>query len=382
MPADPISTLFAPAERATATNLRRQVGYFSETSLTKNILDAIPSLLLILNEQRQIVYANNVLLKLVAAGRVGQAHGMRPGELLDCVHARKSEGGCGTTEECSACGMVLATLESLNGEKAVRECRFTRRREGQRESLDLKVRTTPLNYAGEVFTVFAVSDISHEKRRQALEKIFFHDILNLIGSIKGFAELLQTDNSTDRERIFDLMQSAAERTIEEIEAQRALAAAENGELRLRPEPVSVGDFLEKVVGIYRRHEVAEGRTLLLAPILRELVLTTDNALLGRVLGNMIKNALEATARGETVTVSCRRSGGRAEFTVHNPGVMSREAKLQVFQRSFSTKGPGRGLGTYSMHLLSGYLGGKVTFTSTPSEGTTFCASYPLTLSTD
>jgi len=65
------------------------------------------------------------------------------------------------------------------------------------------------------------------------------------------------------------------------------------------------------------------------------------------------------------------------FTVHNPGEMPQEASLQVFQRSFSTKGTGRGLGTYSMKLLSEqYLQGKVGFSSTPEEGTLFFAEYP------
>ena len=60
--------------------------------------------------------------------------------------------------------------------------------------------------------------------------------------------------------------------------------------------------------------------------------------------------------------------------------MLREVQLQVFQRSFSTKGTDRGLGTYSMKLLSErYLHGSVSFTSTPEEGTIFRARYPLQL---
>jgi sensor histidine kinase regulating citrate/malate metabolism len=80
-----------------------------------------------------------------------------------------------------------------------------------------------------------------------------------------------------------------------------------------------------------------------------------------------------------VTVGCRPAAGRIEFSVHNPAVIPRPAQLQIFQRSFSTKGCGRGLGTYSMRLLSGYLQGEVFFTSCEGEGTIFRASYPLTL---
>ena len=37
--------------------------------------------------------------------------GMRPGELLDCVHAKNDSGGCGTSEFCRVCGAVNAVLQ-------------------------------------------------------------------------------------------------------------------------------------------------------------------------------------------------------------------------------------------------------------------------------
>ncbi|MFQ5559388.1 MAG: sensor histidine kinase, partial [Nitrospinota bacterium] len=53
---------------------------------------------------------------------------------------------------------------------------------------------------------------------------------------------------------------------------------------------------------------------------------------------------------------------------------------QVFMRSFSTKGKNRGIGTYSMQLLSeNYLQGRVYFSSSPEAGTDFVAEFPLHL---
>jgi signal transduction histidine kinase len=52
--------------------------------------------------------------------------------------------------------------------------------------------------------------------------------------------------------------------------------------------------------------------------------------------------------------------------------MPREVQLQLFKRSFTTKGTGRGLGTYSMKLLTErYLKGRIAFTSSETDGTTF-----------
>ena len=47
-----------------------------------------------------------------------------------------------------------------------------------------------------------------------------------------------------------------------------------------------------------------------------------------------------------------------------------DVQLQLFQRSFSTKGESRGIGTYSIKLLiENYLKGKVSFVSNKTVGT-------------
>jgi sensor histidine kinase regulating citrate/malate metabolism len=69
---------------------------------------------------------------------------------------------------------------------------------------------------------------------------------------------------------------------------------------------------------------------------------------------------------------CKSEGTGLIFQVHNEGIIPREIQLQLFQRSFSTKGKGRGIGTYSIRLLvENYLKGKVTFVSNEDCGTNF-----------
>jgi sensor histidine kinase regulating citrate/malate metabolism len=57
--------------------------------------------------------------------------------------------------------------------------------------------------------------------------------------------------------------------------------------------------------------------------------------------------------------------------------MSNEVKYQIFQKSFSTKGNGRGLGTFSIKLLTEhYLKGSVSFESNDNIGTVFTVVLP------
>ena len=96
-----------------------------------------------------------------------------------------------------------------------------------------------------------------------------------------------------------------------------------------------------------------------------------------MLGNLLKNALEASSAGETVTVGVMPEDDRVAFWVHNAAHMPRDVQLQVFKRSFSTKGSGRGIGTYSIRLfVTRYLHGSVDFESSEENGTIFRVRLP------
>jgi len=57
-----------------------------------------------------------------------------------------------------------------------------------------------------------------------------------------------------------------------------------------------------------------------------------------------------------------------------------DIQTRIFQRSFSTKGSDRGLGTYSLKLLGErYLQGEVQFATIEGKGTTFSVRLPLRL---
>jgi signal transduction histidine kinase len=371
-------TAFAPAERSSASEIRRQNRVVFDSAIIKPLLDSLPSIVLILNRQRQAVFANQAILgAVVKTGKAEALLGMRPGEILDCVHSRETDGGCGTTEFCRTCGAAKAILESLQGRHSVQECRIIRR---DGDALDLRVWTSPMFLAGEPYTVFTVSDISDEKRRRALERLFYHDLLNSMSGVRGALELIDIAQPDDQKRLLEIIDQASERAISEINAQRQLAAAEANELSLSISSFSTHALLAELVSACRLLPVARGKEIVFPDKSSDLTVTTDRLVLGRVINNMLKNAVEASFENNCITLDCQPSKSRARFTVHNPEVMPVEVRLQVFQRSFSTKGAGRGLGTYSIKLLTErYLKGKATFTSVEGEGTNFTVEIPQVL---
>ena len=52
------------------------------------MIDATPNIFVVLNDKRQVIYANKALQDYVRAAELDQPiYGKRPGEILDCVHA-------------------------------------------------------------------------------------------------------------------------------------------------------------------------------------------------------------------------------------------------------------------------------------------------------
>jgi signal transduction histidine kinase len=333
----------------------------------------------ILNRYRQIVYANKAFHRYVQSIGEPSPLGKRPGEALHCIHATESEGGCGTTEFCRTCGAVFSILKCQDDRENTSECLISR--PPKLDSLELSVTATPMILNGERYTVFAVLDISHEKRRKALERIFFHDVLNTVGNINGFIELMAHATAEEKQDYQILLGMLTRKLIDEIQSQRDLEAAENNEMQIMPSPLQIISFLEDQCTFYRRHLVADGKSIDIATQSESSTIYTDPTILGRVVGNMIKNALEASGPGGSVTVGCQLQDQHIKIWVHNSTAMPRLVQLQVFQRSFSTKGKNRGLGTYSIKLLTErYLNGAVSFSSSAEEGTTFRIVLPLILS--
>jgi signal transduction histidine kinase len=356
-----------------------QVRSFDSISLQRDVLNASPHAVLVLNTMRQILFANKICVDIIGHHESNALTGKRLCDALQCVHALESTGMCGTTKFCQTCGIVRALLIGNQANIAPQECSIVR--EGDLEPFEWNISAAQLNVHGEVFILLTLMDIGNEKRRRTLERIFFHDVINIAGGIRGFLGVLNSAPSQKHGEIRAMLLQLANRLLDEIGVQRELAAAENNEITVISAVVESLNFLEEQCEAYRHHKVTEKRTILLHPDSVQCTIASDPALLGRVIGNMIKNALEASAVDGTVTVGCRQLTDRVEFWVHNSTFIPQKVQQQMFKRSYSTKGKHRGLGTYSVKLLcERYLEGSVSYATSEQEGTTFRVTVPMIIS--
>lgn len=361
-------------KRLAITRLQDQL--FAEGVVSRKILDAVPSPLLIINEQWQVVYANGAVLSLVGGPDVSPRPGLTEGDAFHCVHHRQSSREAGGYQTCQVCSVARLLSRSLKGEEACEDCQLDCDLTGTNAPLDLRVWATPLEFHGERFSILSLVDIGDKRRRELLENACYHDLLNTLTSIRGVISVMKDGNVDNRAEICGLLERMTQDSIDEINTLRLLEKAEQRELKPHLQSIRTRAFLDLMHDSLQCHPAAAGKRLTVARDAIDRAIESDHQLLRRIAGNMIINALEATDAGGTVAVGCCSDGGGVRLWVHNDKPIPPEIQGQIFQRDVSTKGDNRGVGTYSIRLLSSILGGEARFTSTESEGTTFSLWLP------
>jgi len=379
MPIMPIENNFLPAVRLAPARILDQAGQIGESPVLIAMLDSSPGMIALLNPQRQIVFCNDAIAKAGGLASKEDALGMRPGELLQCIHAKDMPGGCGASSSCCYCGLAQALTTGQQGRANSGEC-LLRCHDHKRDiSAEYAVDVRPVPELGGGWQCFSLTDISGEKRREALERTFFHDIMNRACAVKSVSDALAGDSISPEVRtdFMGILSVSAHAMVEEIQSHWTLLSAEKGDLAVNRTDCGSLAALDSAVAACQAYGFAEDKHVVILPESQSILFQTDAALLGRILLNLLKNALEAGGADTTVTATCTiQLLDRIRFSVHNDTVMPAHVRAHVFQRSFSTKGSGRGLGTYSVKLLAeSYMGGRVWFDSAAGEGTTFHVEF-------
>jgi signal transduction histidine kinase len=158
---------------------------------------------------------------------------------------------------------------------------------------------------------------------------------------------------------------------------------EGGALIPKKERLSISDAVQAAVARARpRVELLSAK--LNADVPTGLTAVADAALVGKILDNMLNNALTYVDASPTVDVSASRDGDQLVINVVDNGIgISAEDRTRIFGRF--TRGtdrrvlekPGTGLGLYLSRGLARQMGGSLTLErSEPGHGSTFVLRLP------
>ena len=325
-----------PEERTSLHTVRAQAERLLDNPVARAILDALPGYALILTQRRELVAVQDGVLDELGLSSADRLRELRTGELFRCVPVQ----------------------------------------DGFSRSRQFWVSCSPLRLGSHDLLLFIFKETSEQKRREALDQVFLHDLLNLVGGLEALAGRLP-EQPADPVTAAAPFQDLARQMADQIQHQRLLLGAEAGALVAESREIRPAEILDRLRAFFATSEAAAGRRLEFLDGPAE-PFVCDPVLLTRVLTNMVKNALEATPKGGVVKVWHERHEKRRGFMVENPGLIPAKVAGHVFERCFSTKADrGRGLGTYGAKLLGEqFLGGEVGFAPHGGASTRFFIWIP------
>jgi signal transduction histidine kinase len=227
-----------------------------------------------------------------------------------------------------------------------------------------------------------------ESIRDDLNNMIVHDLRNPLTTISASADLLsrftEADQAEARARFIDNMRSASGRMMGMIDDMLTVSKLEAGELKLKVETTPLDQLLMECVNTFAPRAAVEQKQLT-ADCPPNLAAEIDRALIGRVIENLIGNALKYTEDGSGVIgVIARSDSGGVRISVRDNGEgVPDDYKQSIFDKFAQAPNAqersirkGVGLGLAFCRLVIEAHGGQINVTDAPDAGSLFSFFLP------
>jgi two-component system, OmpR family, sensor kinase len=215
-----------------------------------------------------------------------------------------------------------------------------------------------------------------------------HELRTPVSILRGESEVSLSQPSRSPEEYREsltVLHQEAQRLTHIVEDLFTLTRADAGQY-----PLTCRDFyLEELVAdcVHSARTLAFAKRLTLtvdAP--KEMPIHADEALMRRMILNLLDNAIKYTARGGTVTVACRRIGDEYVLSIADTGIgIPLDLQPRIFERFFradkarsraETDGGGAGLGLSISRWIAEAHHGRLELSRSDHTGSTFNARLP------
>ncbi|WP_439884253.1 response regulator [Pseudomonas syringae] len=215
-----------------------------------------------------------------------------------------------------------------------------------------------------------------------------HELRTPLNSSLILAKLLAenpTENLTaEQVKFAESIYSAGNDLLNLINDILDISKVEAGKLEVRPENSSVSRLVEGLRGLFQ--PLATEKRLQFTVEMQAgapTMLYTDRQRLEQILKNLLSNAIKFTETGTVSMIVSRQPGSGIAFTVRDSGIgIAEEHQQSIFEAFRQADGTtnrrygGTGLGLSISRDLAALLGGSISVTSAPGQGSIFTLVLP------
>ena len=220
-----------------------------------------------------------------------------------------------------------------------------------------------------------------------LSSVIAHEIRNPLGLIDLYAKLtedhlgkLELSEQEDKKALLLKNLSLIRQATGSLETILSELTSYSRPLQLNSKPTDIHTLVRDICEFYRPSYQEKEVNLIIPDAHTTERLDIDSDKIRQALINLLKNALEASTAGTTVTVQVVHRAGDPQLyikvTDEGKGIDSNNIK-KLFTPYFSTKGSGTGLGlAHSRKILQAHGGNVELLSSEPGKGSTFALILP------
>jgi heavy metal sensor kinase len=232
-------------------------------------------------------------------------------------------------------------------------------------------------------------NLSFEQQRRFMADAS-HELRTPLAIVRGEAEvaLSQPERSgEDYRESLATVQDEGKRMTRIVEDLFTLARADAGQYPLRPADLYLNDLLGECMRSARSLAEKSNVALHFDAIDDDLIFRGDEALLRRMIINLLDNSIKNTPPGGDVQVIAKRQGGVYAISVEDSGRgIPAEAQSHIFERFYradksrtrqlDSDGSGAGLGLSIAQWIAEVHGGRVVLDHSDEHGSRFVIFLP------
>lgn len=256
----------------------------------------------------------------------------------------------------------------------------------ERGAVNLSIRVSETVLKGECVKLIAMNDINSEMEDKEVDtwirltRVLTHEIMNSVTPITSISSTLLSRHDEMKEELrngLELISDTGKGLISFVESYRRFTHIPT------PQPTLfyVGRFIERMTQLASHHHASH---IAIQTDIRpdDLILYADEDLIGQVVLNLLKNAIQAIGPDHpdgqiTVRASCNSNESIViEISNNGPAIPPEEAE-HIFTPFFTTKEGGSGIGLSVARQIMRLSGGSISLKSNASNHrTTFVLLFP------